>query len=39
GMSTEGSVFAVLNYWIFYFSMSRYSQHMEKRFKTGRTPH
>ncbi|EPV4676865.1 hypothetical protein, partial [Enterobacter kobei] len=21
------------------FSMSRYSQHLEKRFNTGRTPH
>ncbi|WP_251004470.1 hypothetical protein, partial [Escherichia coli] len=24
---------------IFCFSMSRYSQHLEKRFNTGRTPH
>ncbi|MBK0002752.1 amino acid ABC transporter permease [Erwinia sp. S38] len=39
GMSTEGYVFAALVYWIFCFSMSRYSQHLEKRFHTGRTPH
>ncbi|ENZ0106457.1 hypothetical protein ACF7IH_004953, partial [Escherichia coli] len=26
-------------YWIFCFSMSRYSQYLEKRFNTGRTPH
>ncbi|HFP1693516.1 TPA: amino acid ABC transporter permease [Escherichia coli] len=39
GMSTEGYVFAALIYWIFCFSMSRYSQHLEKRFNTGRTPH
>ncbi|ATZ13349.1 amino acid ABC transporter permease [Erwinia amylovora] len=39
GMSTEGYVFAALIYWIFCFSMSRYSQHLEKRFHTGRTPH
>ena len=38
GMSTEGYVFAALIYWIFCFSMSRYSQHLEKRFNTGRTP-
>jgi ABC-type amino acid transport system permease subunit len=38
-MSTEGYVFAALVYWIFCFSMSRYSQHLEKRFNTGRTPH
>ncbi|NYY80904.1 hypothetical protein DMI65_00670 [Escherichia coli] len=31
--------FAALIYWIFCFSMSRYSQHLEKRFNTGRTPH
>ncbi|AHF75578.1 Inner membrane amino-acid ABC transporter permease protein [Sodalis praecaptivus] len=35
GMSTEGYVFAALVYWIFCFSMSRYSQHLEKRFHTG----
>ncbi|NIF49251.1 amino acid ABC transporter permease [Enterobacter sp. Ap-1006] len=39
GMSTEGYVFAAIVYWIFCFSMSRYSQHLEKRFHTGRTPH
>ncbi|WP_075182929.1 amino acid ABC transporter permease [Pantoea sp. 1.19] len=39
GMSTEGYVFAALVYWIFCFSLSRYSQHLEKRFHTGRTPH
>ncbi|MBZ8701110.1 amino acid ABC transporter permease, partial [Escherichia coli] len=37
--STEGYVFAALIYWIFCFSMSRYSQYLEKRFNTGRTPH
>ena len=35
GMSTEGYVFAALVYWIFCFSMSRYSQHLERRFHTG----
>lgn len=39
GMSTEGYVFAALVYWIFCFSMSRYSQHLEKRFHTGRKLH
>lgn len=39
GMSTEGYVFAALVYWIFCFSMSRYSQYLEKRFHTGRAPH
>lgn len=39
GMSTEGYVFAALVYWIFCFSMSRYSQHLEKRFHTGRNSH
>ncbi|QKJ02122.1 amino acid ABC transporter permease [Yersinia mollaretii ATCC 43969] len=39
GMSTEGYVFAAAVYWIFCFSMSRYSQHLEKRFHTGRSPH
>ncbi|RRZ96728.1 amino acid ABC transporter permease [Erwinia sp. 198] len=39
GMSTEGYVFAALVYWIFCFSMSRYSQYLERRFHTGRTPH
>ncbi len=35
GMSTEGYVFAAAVYWLFCFSMSRYSQHLEKRFQTG----
>ncbi|WP_187487519.1 amino acid ABC transporter permease [Duffyella gerundensis] len=39
GMSTDGYVFAALVYWIFCFSMSRYSQYLEKRFHTGRTAH
>lgn len=39
GMSTEGYVFAALIYWIFCFSMSRYSQYLEKRFHTGRKSH
>ncbi|PLR32382.1 amino acid ABC transporter permease [Chimaeribacter californicus] len=39
GMSTEGYVFAALVYWIFCFSMSRYSQHLERRFHTGRSNH
>ena len=39
GMSTEGYVFAALVYWIFCFSMSRYSQYLEKRFHTGRSSH
>ncbi|WP_404273868.1 amino acid ABC transporter permease [Yersinia intermedia] len=39
GMSTEGYVFAAAVYWIFCFSMSRYSQHLEKRFHTGSSTH
>jgi general L-amino acid transport system permease protein len=39
GMSTEGYVYAALVYWIFCFSMSRYSQYLEKRFHTGRKAH
>ncbi|MCI4236898.1 amino acid ABC transporter permease [Dickeya dianthicola] len=39
GMSTEGYVFAAILYWIFCFSMSRYSQHLEKRFDTGHKSH
>ncbi|WP_248588581.1 amino acid ABC transporter permease [Dickeya zeae] len=39
GMSTEGYVFAAIIYWIFCFSMSRYSQHLEKRFDTGHKSH
>lgn len=37
GMSTEGYVFAAAVYWIICFSMSRYSQHLETRFHTGRS--
>ncbi|MGD8205768.1 amino acid ABC transporter permease [Pantoea sp. FN0305] len=39
GTSTEGYVFAALVYWIFCFGMSRYSQHLENRFNTGRKAH
>ncbi|MBA0206849.1 MULTISPECIES: amino acid ABC transporter permease [Pectobacterium] len=39
GMSTEGYVFAAMVYWIFCFSMSRYSQHLESRFNTGHKSH
>lgn len=39
GMSTEGYVFAAAVYWIFCFNMSRYSQHLEKRFHTGHSAH
>ncbi|MEQ9862243.1 amino acid ABC transporter permease [Pectobacterium cacticida] len=39
GMSTEGYVFAAMVYWIFCFSMSRYSQHLENRFNTGHQSH
>ncbi|MBM7060012.1 amino acid ABC transporter permease [Pseudomonas sp. UL073] len=35
GMSTEGYVFAALVYWIFCFSMSRYSQRLERQLNTG----
>lgn len=35
GMSTEGYVFAALIYWIFCFSMSRYSQHLENVLTPG----
>ena len=35
GMATEGYVFAALLYWVFCFSMSRYSQHLERRLHTG----
>ena len=33
GMSTEGYVFAALIYWIFCFSMSRYSMYLERLLK------
>lgn len=35
GMSTEGYVFAALVYWIFCFSMSRYSMRLERKLHTG----
>lgn len=35
GFSTEGYVFAAIVYWLFCFSMSRYSQNLEKRLHTG----
>ncbi|GHB12620.1 amino acid ABC transporter permease [Salinicola rhizosphaerae] len=35
GFSTEGYVFAALIYWVFCFSMSRYSQYIERRLNTG----
>ena len=36
GFAAEGYVFAALVYWIFCFSMSRYSQRLEIRFSTER---
>jgi len=35
GFAMEGYVFAALVYWIFCFSMSRYSQYIERRLHTG----
>ncbi len=35
GYATEGYVFVALTYWIFCFSMSRYSLYLEKRLHTG----
>ncbi len=35
GFSVEGYVFAGLVYWIFCFSMSQYSQHLERKLHTG----
>ena len=35
GFSVEGYVFAGLLYWIFCFSMSQYSQHLERKLHTG----
>lgn len=35
GMATEGYVFAAVVYWIFCFSMSRYSMHLEHKLDTG----
>lgn len=37
GIATEGYVFAAVVYWVFCFSMSRYSRWIEKRISTGRT--
>ncbi len=35
GFATEGYLFAALIYWMFCFSMSRYSQHIEQKLNTG----
>ncbi len=35
GFATEGYVFAALVYWMFCFSMSRYSQSLERKLHTG----
>lgn len=35
GFATEGYVFAALVFWIFCFSMSRYSQYIERKLHTG----
>lgn len=35
GFASEGYVFAALVFWIFCFSMSRYSQYLERRLHTG----
>jgi len=35
GFAIEGYVFAAFGFWIFCFSMSRYSQHLEKKLHTG----
>ncbi|MGC3873924.1 amino acid ABC transporter permease [Halomonas sp. GXIMD04776] len=35
GFAIEGYVFAALVYWVFCFSMSRYSQYVERRLDTG----
>jgi general L-amino acid transport system permease protein len=35
GFATEGYVFAALMFWIFCFSMSRYSQYIERKLHTG----
>lgn len=35
GFSAEGYIFAGLIYWLFCFSMSRYSHHLEKKLHTG----
>ena len=36
GMATEGYVFAAFVFWIICFSMSRYSQNLEKKLSTER---
>ncbi len=35
GFTAEGYIFAGLIYWLFCFSMSRYSHHLEKKLHTG----
>ncbi len=35
GFSVEGYVFVAFVFWVFCFSMSRYSQHLEKKLHTG----
>ena len=35
GFSVEGYVFTAFGFWLFCFSMSRYSQHLEKKLHTG----
>ena len=35
GYATEGYVFVGFVFWVFCFSMSRYSQHLEKKLHTG----
>lgn len=35
GFATEGYVFAALMFWVFCFGMSRYSQYIERKLRTG----
>lgn len=35
GFAIEGYVFTAFGFWVFCFSMSRYSQHLEKKLHTG----
>ena len=35
GFAVEGYVFTAFGFWVFCFSMSRYSQHLEKKLHTG----
>ncbi len=35
GFATEGYIFAAFVFWIFCFSMSKYSQHLERKLHTG----